>query len=51
MNDTWTQTTVQGLTMGVGGGLGRGEKRGGNWYNSNRMASKQNKTEQNKMLI
>ena len=28
MNDPWTWTTVWGLTVGVGGGMGRGEQRG-----------------------
>ena len=30
MNDLWTWATERGLTMGVGGGLGRGEQRGEN---------------------
>ena len=36
MNDLWTWATERGLTMGVGGGLGRGEQRGENWDNCNR---------------
>ena len=28
MKDPWTQTTVWGLTMAVGGGLGGGEGKG-----------------------
>ena len=37
MNDPWTWTTVWGLTVGAGGGMGRGGQREKNWYNCNRI--------------
>ena len=37
MNDPWTWTTVWGLTVGVGAGLGGGGQRGKNWDNCNRI--------------
>ena len=35
MNDPWTWTTVWGLTMKVGDGLGAGRQKGKNWDNYN----------------
>ena len=40
MNDRWTWTTVWGLAVGTGHGLGRGGQRGKNWYNRNRITIK-----------
>ena len=40
MNDPWTWTTVWGLTMRVGGGIGRGRQRWKNWNNCNRITVK-----------
>ena len=40
MNDPWTRTTVWGLTVGAGGGMGRGRQRGKNWDNCNRITIK-----------
>ena len=40
MNDPWTQKTVWGLPVGVGGGLGGGEQRGKNCDNCNRITIK-----------
>ena len=40
MNDPWTRTTVWGLTMGAGVGLGGGGQRGKNYKNCNRTTNK-----------
>ena len=40
MDDTWTWATGWGLTVGVGGGLARGKKKGKNWDNCNRTTVK-----------
>ena len=40
MNDPWTWTTVWGLTVGAGDGLGGGGKRGKNWDHSNSITIK-----------
>ena len=40
MNDPWIWTTVWGLAVRVGGGLGRGGQRGKNWDNYNRITIK-----------
>ena len=37
MNDPWTWTTEKGLTVGAGGGLGRGGQREKNWDSFNRI--------------
>ena len=37
MNDSRTWTSVWGLTVGAGRGLGGGGQRGKNWDNSNRI--------------
>ena len=37
MNDPGTWTTVWGLSVGAGGGLGRGGQRGKNWDNCSRI--------------
>ena len=40
VNDPRTRTTVWGLTVGAGGGMGRGGQRGTNWDNCNRITIK-----------
>ena len=40
MNDPWTGSTVWGLTVGAGGGVGRGEQKGKNWGMCNRITIK-----------
>ena len=40
MNDPQTWTTVWELTVGAGGGMGRGGQRGKNWDNCNRITIK-----------
>ena len=37
MNDPQTWTTVWELTVGVGGGMGRGGQRGKSWDNCNKI--------------
>ena len=40
MNDPWTWTTVWGLTVGAGGGMGRGGQKGKKWDNCYRITIK-----------
>ena len=40
MNGPWTWTTVWGIIVGMGGGLGGGGKRGKNWDNCKRITIK-----------
>ena len=40
INGPWTWTTMWGLTVGTGSGLGRGGQRGKNWDNCNRITIK-----------
>ena len=51
MNGPRTWTTVWGLTVGVGGGLGRREQRGGNCDNSNRITIKKNLNVETEKII
>ena len=37
MNDPWTWTTVWGLTVGAGSGMGGRGQRGKNWDNYHKM--------------
>ena len=47
MNDPSTGTKVWGLTVGAGGGMGRGEKWGINWDNCNKMTIKKSLKKEN----
>ena len=40
MNDPWTWTPVWELTVGVGVGMRRGQQKGENWENCNRITIK-----------